>query len=91
MSKTVLFQTIQFSLSTLFSSIQPIDWTLSGAITPSQDDNEGVLRIPQNSNITEASPSEFIVPYPGHSAGKSHPSAEVQSVYSTTPADWANF
>ena len=28
--------------------------------------------------------------YPGHSLGRSYPSAEVQSVYSTAPADWAN-
>ena len=27
--------------------------------------------------------------YPGHSLGGSYPSAEVQSVYSTAPADWA--
>ena len=29
------------------------------------------------------------MPYPGHSLGGSYPSAEVQSVYSTAPADWA--
>ena len=55
------------------SSIQPLDRTLSGATTPSQngsgnDDNEGVFRIPESSNITEASPS-FLVSYPGHSLG----------------------
>ena len=55
--KQNLFQTIQFSISTLFSSIWPIDRTLSGATTPSQsgpgsDGNEGVLRIPQSSSIT---------------------------------------
>ena len=27
--------------------------------------------------------------YPGHSLGESYPSAEVQSVYSTAPVDWA--
>ena len=37
--------------------------TLSSAITltqssPGSDGNEGVLRIPQNSNITKASPSD---------------------------------
>ena len=51
MSKTIPFQTIQFSISTQFSSIQPIDWILSGATTPDQsgpgsDSNEGVLCIP---------------------------------------------
>ena len=48
--KIVLFRTIQFS------SIWPIDRTLSGATTPSQsgpgsDGNEGVLHIPQSLNI----------------------------------------
>ena len=66
MSKTVLFQTIQFSISTLFSSIWSIDWTLSGATTPGQsgsgsDGNEGVVRIPQISSIIETSPSNFLV------------------------------
>ena len=61
---TVLFQTIQFSLSTQFSSIWPIDKTLSGATTPSlsgprNDDNEGILHIPQNSSITGTSPSDI--------------------------------
>ena len=51
MSKTVLFQTIQFSISTQFSYIWPIDRTLSGVTTPGQsgsrnNSNEGVLRIP---------------------------------------------
>ena len=55
--KIVLFQIIQFSISTQFSSR-----TLSGATTPSQsgperDDNEGLLRIPQSSSITGTSPS----------------------------------
>ena len=68
MSKTVLFQTIGFSISTLFSSIQPIDRTLSGATTPSQivpgsDGNKEVLRIPQSSSITRASPSDRRCPW----------------------------
>ena len=49
--KTVLFQTVQFSITTQFSSIWPIDRTLSGASTPGQsepgsDGNERILRIP---------------------------------------------
>ena len=49
--KTILFQTIQFSISTRFSSIWSVDRTLSGVVTPDQsgpgsDGNEGVLRIP---------------------------------------------
>ena len=56
MSKTVLFQAIQFSISTKFTSIWPIDKNLPGAITlgqsePGIDGNEGVLCIPQSSII----------------------------------------
>ena len=56
-AKTVPFQTIQFSISTQFTSIQPIDRILSGAPTPGQsglgsDGNDEVLHIPQNSSIT---------------------------------------
>ena len=45
-----------------FSSFLPIDETESGATTQGQstrgsDDNEGILRIPQSSSITETSPS----------------------------------
>ena len=40
MSKTVLFQAIQFSISTLFSFIWPIDGTPSSANTPSQSEPE---------------------------------------------------
>ena len=38
MSKTVLFQIIQFGLCTQFSSIRPIDRTLLGATTPGRVD-----------------------------------------------------
>ena len=37
-SKTVLFQAIQFSISTQISSIHPIDRALTGAITPGQNE-----------------------------------------------------
>ena len=48
--KTILFQTIQFSINAQFSSIWPIDRTLSDANTPGlslpgSDGNEGILRI----------------------------------------------
>ena len=94
MSKTVLFQTIQFSISTLFSSIQPIDMMLPSATTPGKtgpvsDGDEGVHRIPQSSNITKASPSDCLVSYPRYSLGKPYPSAEMQSVYFIARADWA--
>ena len=64
--KTVLFQTTQFT------SIQPIDRTLScanirGQSRPSSDSNKGVFCIPQSSSITGPSPSDCLVSYPGHS------------------------
>ena len=46
-----------------------------------------VLRISQSPSITGTSPSDCFVSYPGHSLGGSYPSAEMQSVYSTAPAD----
>ena len=69
--KSVLFQIIQFSISILFSSIWPIDRTLSGATTlsqsgPGSDSNKGVLCIPQSSTITRTSQSDCLVSYPEH-------------------------
>ena len=83
MSKTVLFQVIQCSISTEFSSMWPIDRTLSDTTNqdksePGSDGNEGVLHIFQSSSITGTLPSDCFVSYP---------SAEIQSVYSTAPAD----
>ena len=71
MSKTVPFQTIYFSISMQFSSIKPIDRALSGATIPGQsrpgsNGHKWVLCIPQSFNITEASPSNCLVSYPGH-------------------------
>ena len=72
MSKTVQFHTIQFSKSTQFSSIWPVDRTLSGATTlgqsgPGSDSNEEVLRISQSSIITGTSPSDSLELYYEHS------------------------
>ena len=72
-----------------------LDRALSGATTPGQsgpgsDGNVGVLRILQSSSTAGTSPSDCLVSYPGHLLGVSYPSAEVQSVYSTAPADWAS-
>ena len=57
MTKKILLQAIQFSISTKFTSIWPIDRTQLGATTggrnePGSDSNEGVLRIPESSSIT---------------------------------------
>ena len=86
--QAVLFQAIQFS--TQFTSILPLDRTLSGATTPGQsgpgsDGNEEVLRIPQSSSIIGTSPSDSLVSYPGHLLEGSYPSAGLKSVYSTAP------
>ena len=67
--------------------------TLAGARTldqsePGSDGNDWVLYIPQNSSITGNSPSDCLVSYTGHSLEVSYPSAEKQSVYSTSLADW---
>ena len=71
------------------SSILPIDKTLSGATTQDRretgsDENEGTLHIPQISSITGASSWDCFV------GGWCHPSAEMQSEYSTTAAYWAS-
>ena len=77
--KTVLFQTIRFSISTQFTSIRPIDRTLSGDTSPGlsgprSDGNKGVICIPQSSSKTGASPSDYLVSYTGHSLRQSYPS-----------------
>ena len=69
--------------------------TLSGATTPGQsgpgsDGNEGVLRIPQSSSISGASPSDCFLSLDTRWSRESYPSAEVASVYSTATADWTN-
>ena len=78
------------------SSIWYIDRTLLGAATPGQsgpggDGNERVLRITQSSSITGAWTPDWLMLYPGHlfKLGEFYPSAEIQSVYFTAPADWA--
>ena len=62
--KIVLFQAIQFNISTQFSSIQPKDWTLPFATTPAQSgpgSDEGTHRITQSSSITWTSPSNCLM------------------------------
>ena len=63
--------------------------TTPGQSGPGSNGNKGVLLIPQSSSSTGTSPSDCLVSYTGHSLGRSYHSAEVQSVYSTAPADWA--
>ena len=70
-----------------------MDRTLSGANNPGQsgsesDDNEGVLCIPKNSDITGASPSHCLMPYQDTHGGY-YSSAKMQLVYSMVPINWA--
>ena len=74
MSQSFYFFKIQFSISTQFSSIWPVERTLVSATTPDQselrsDDTEGILRIPQNSSITGSSSSDYFESYVGHLLG----------------------
>ena len=53
---------------------------------PGSDGNKGVLRIPQSSSNTETLLSDCLVSYPDI-CWMSYPAAEMQPVYSATPAD----
>ena len=75
-----------------------MDGTSSGATPlgqsgPVSDSNEGISHIPQSCSITGTSPPDCLVSYLGHSLGEGecYPSAEMQPVYSTAPADWTNW
>ena len=61
MSKTVPFQIIQFCISTQFSSIWPIDRTLSGATTLGQS-GPGAMAIKGYSASLKA--PELLEPHP---------------------------
>ena len=72
-----------------------IDKTLSDASTtgqsgPRSNGSGGVLHIPHNSSITGASPSDFVVSSPENLLvmEMSCSSVEMQSLYSTSPANW---
>ena len=84
---------MQFIYQTLI--FYPLDRTLSDANTlgqsrPGSDSSKGLLHVPQSSSITKDSPSDCLVPKSGHLLGESYSSAEIQSVCSAAPADWAS-
>ena len=54
------------------------------------DGNEWILHIPQSSGNIGTSPSDWLESYPGDSLWRSYPFAEMKSVYSIAPADWAS-
>ena len=61
--------------------------TSKGLSGPGSDCNEGVLHVPQISKA-KASLSDGLISYLRLLLGESYSSAEMQSVYSTAPADW---
>ena len=61
--------------------------TILGQSGRGSNGNNGLLRIPQSSSITETSPSDCLVSYPRHSL-RGGPTP-LQLVYSTASADWA--
>ena len=95
-TKTVLFQIIQFSISTYLSNIWPLDRIPSGATTPGQSglgnhSNKIVLRITQSSSITGDSPSDCLESYTWSViGGGDYPSVEMQLMYSAAPAGSAD-
>ena len=50
---------------------------------------KGYYAFPKATALLKPQPSNCLVSYPGHLLGESYPSAEMQSVYSAVPADWA--
>ena len=53
------------------NNLKRVDMPLNKETKPKlgSNDNEAVLRIPQASSITEVSPLDSLVSYPGHSLG----------------------
>ena len=87
-SKQFYLKEFRLALGSQFSSIWPIDRTLSGAITPDQsgpgsDGNKWALRIPQSFSITGTSSSDCLVSYLGHSLRKYAPSADILQLQPT--------
>ena len=89
--KIVLFQTIQFSIGTQFSSIWSIDRTISVATTPVRV-NRGAIAMKGFYPF----PKPFALLEPHHwlfrlSWGKSNHSAEMQLIYSAAPCNSDSF
>ena len=93
--KTILFQTIQFSICTQFSSIWPIDRTLIRCYHSKSDWTRewcqwrGTLHFPKLQHYWNLTIRLFSVISRTLIGGGSYHSTEIQSVYSTTPADRA--
>ena len=90
LAQVICLHTVQMSNS----SIRLIDRTLSNTSTlgqsgPGSDGKEGKLCIPIISCITAAYPFRLFNIISSNSLGGSYPFTEMQSVYSTSPGDWA--
>ena len=91
----VLFHAIQLSIHIQFSSIRPIDRTLSGATPTSRsgsgsDGNEEYFVFARTPALLE-SDHHTLASYQHSLWEWSYPSVVKKTVYSTAPADWANF
>ena len=80
-------------MSAHFSSILPIDRTLSGSTTPGQsgprsDSNNEVLRIPKISSISGTSPSDCFMSYQDNGGVLSLCRDAVGVFYSPQPTGW---
>ena len=94
MSKTFLFQaiqftqTIQFSISMLLVLFNPYIGPYQ--VLPLRPRVDLWAMAMKGYSVFPKTPAlDYLVSYPGHSLGGSYPSAEVESVYSTAPVDWA--
>ena len=81
-----------FEQTKQFSSIWPIDRTLSGAITPGQseprsDRNKGYSTYPKAPALQEPHHDNLVI-YPRHLSVESYSFAEMLSMYSAVLADW---
>ena len=92
-SQTVLIQTIQFNISMQLVLFDPytgpyqvlLFWVDLGAMAIKGW--SAFLKVPHHGNLT----IRLFIVISGHSLGESYFSVEKQSVYSTAPADWANY
>ena len=80
-------------MSTLFISIYSIDKDTIRCYHSGQEctgiyGNKGLIRIPEISSISRASPSDCLVSYPEHWLREYYASAEMHSVYFTATADF---
>ena len=90
MSKTVLFQTIQFSISTQFISIWPRCYHSGPVWTWERWQWRSARHSPKVQHYWNLTTRLFSVIYRTLASGVCCSSAETQSVNSTAPADWAS-